>query len=75
MSEMPPKSPACWWLPGGKRQKHQSPCERGFGFLSEHLLSGDQGLFDVLNLFAHLFDEDLELDGGLGGLGVDGLGA
>jgi hypothetical protein len=32
------------------RQKHQSPCERGFGVLSEHQLIGDQGLFDVLDL-------------------------
>ncbi len=34
MSEMPPKSSAYWRLPGWiKRQKHQSPCERGLVFL------------------------------------------
>ena len=56
-------------------RNNKAPAGGALAFLSEHLLIRDKGLFDVLDLFAHLLDEDLELDGGLGGLGVDGLGA
>ena len=44
-------------------------------FLSGHLRTRDKGLFDILDLFAHLLDKDFELDCALGGVGIDGLGA
>lgn len=33
------------------------------------------GLFDILHLFAHLFDQDFQLDRGLGAFGSDGFAA
>ncbi len=38
-----------------------------------HQVMFKQASLNVLDLLAHLLDEDLQLDGGLGHLGVDGL--